>query len=47
LLWVFFALAFAMSAPFLLLNVYTDAFLLPGLPVAALMTFCPMLRRLS
>lgn len=46
LLWGFFALAFAMSVPFLLLSVCTDAFLLPGLPVAALMTFCPMLAAL-
>jgi membrane protease YdiL (CAAX protease family) len=35
-----------MSAPFLLLSAHTRAFLLPGLPVAALMAFCPMLAAL-
>jgi uncharacterized protein len=35
-----------MSAPFLLLSAHTRAFLLPGLPAAALMAFCPMLAAL-
>ncbi|MCC7052914.1 MAG: CPBP family intramembrane metalloprotease [Gemmatimonadaceae bacterium] len=38
---VFFTLTFAFSVPFLVAGSLTGAFLLPGLPVAALMAVCP------
>lgn len=42
----FFALAFAFSIPFWLLGAGTGAFLLPGLPIAALEFICPVLAAL-
>lgn len=39
--WVFFALVFLLAVPFLVLGALTGAMLLPGLPIAALMAFCP------
>ena len=39
----FFALVFALSAPFWWLGRVPDLQLMPGLPVSALMAFCPML----
>lgn len=39
----FFLLVVVLSIPFWLLGAATGIVLLPGLPVAALMTFCPML----
>lgn len=40
---LFFLLVFALSVPFWLLGAATGLELLPGLPIASLMTFCPML----
>ncbi len=40
---LFFLLVFAFSIPFWLLGAATGLELLPGLPIASLMTFCPML----
>lgn len=37
----YFLLVFALAAPFLVIGLATDAFLLPGLPIAALMAICP------
>lgn len=42
----FFILVFALTIPFWMLGAVTDLKLLPGLPVAALSTFCPMLAAL-
>lgn len=39
--WVFFGLVFLTAIPFLALGALTGAMLLPGLPIAALMAFCP------
>ncbi len=39
---LFFILAFVLAIPFWLVGASTDVQLLPGLPVAALATFCPM-----
>jgi uncharacterized protein len=39
---VFFALVLALSVPFWLLGAHSEAMLMPGLSVSALMTFCPM-----
>ena len=38
----FFLLVFALSLPFWLAGAMTDLQLMPGLPVSALMAFCPM-----
>ena len=38
----FFLLVFALSIPFWLAGGLTDLQLMPGLPVSALMAFCPM-----
>jgi membrane protease YdiL (CAAX protease family) len=40
--WRFFALAYALAVPFWLLGAATAIDLLPGLPIAALMTVCPV-----
>jgi hypothetical protein len=42
----FFALVFALSAPFLLLSAAHPMQLLPGLPLAALMVVCPLIAAL-
>lgn len=38
----FFALVLVLSLPFWLLGAATDLQFMPGLPVSALMAFCPM-----
>lgn len=40
---LFFILAFVFAVPFLIIGAITGIELLPGLPIAALMTVCPML----
>ena len=42
----FFALVLGLSIPFWLLGAATDLHLMPGLPVSALMAFCPMVAAL-
>ena len=42
----FFSLVFVLSVPFWLIGAVTKVQLLPGLPVSALMAFCPMLAAL-
>ncbi len=38
----FFALVFGLSIPFWLIGAATDLQLMPGLPLSALMAFCPL-----
>lgn len=42
----FFLLTFALAVPFWLIGALTGVELLPGLPIAALMTWCPMIAAL-